>query len=274
VRSVSDAPATSRFFLAAAPPISDQRRKGVIVFIAFLTLTALTLALRDTRAAALRRNPDDWTLDASGLLVQGALIPLLQSSLVYAILLAFVPQLKGSLDISSAGAFLLNFVAVDYIYYWNHRLLHSNALWRAHAVHHTPEQVDVLITSRNTLWSPLVIVYVWANGFFLFILKDPAPYLLAASLTASLDLWRHTSFSPRPDSAFHRTLALFLITPHEHNWHHSSDQSYKNFGANLSVWDRIHGSYFSPAHRPLSFGIRLDMDLKRKLLFPFRANQL
>lgn len=246
----------------------------MIVFIAFLTLTALTLALGETRASALGRNSDEWTLDASGLLIQGALIPLLQSSLVYALLVAVAPRLKGSLDISSAGAFLLNFVAVDYLYYWNHRLLHSNLLWNAHAVHHTPERIDVLITSRNTLWSPLLIVYVWANGFFFFILKDPAPYLLAASITASLDLWRHTSFSPRPDSTFHRALAFLLITPHEHNWHHSSDQSDKNFGANLSVWDRIHGSYFSPAERPRSFGIRLALDLKRKLLFPFRANQL
>lgn len=246
----------------------------MIVFIAFLTLTALTLALRETRASALGRNPQDWTLDASGLLVQGALVPALQSSLVYAILIALAPQLKGALEISNVGAFLLNFVAVDYLYYWNHRLLHSRALWSAHAVHHTPERIDVLITSRNTLWSPLLIVYVWANGFFFFIIKDPAPYLLAASLTASLDLWRHTSFSPRPDGAFHRALALLLITPHEHNWHHSSDQSYKNFGANLSVWDRIHDSYFSPATRPRSFGIRLDLDLKRKLLFPFRADHL
>lgn len=244
----------------------------MIVFIAFLALTIITLALRDTRASLLRRNFQDWTLDASGLVIQGALIPALQSTLVYTILFLLAPRLKGTLEISNAGAFLLNFVAVDYLYYWNHRLLHSRALWRTHAVHHTPERVDVLITSRNTLWSPLLIVYVWANGFFFFLLKDPAPYLLAASITASLDLWRHTSFSPRPGGALHRSLALFLITPHEHNWHHSSDRADENFGANLSWWDRLHVSYFSPASRPLSFGIRLELDFKRKLLFPFKAN--
>ncbi|HXG65453.1 MAG TPA: sterol desaturase family protein [Blastocatellia bacterium] len=241
----------------------------MIVFAVFLLLMILTVTLRQTRAAALSRNASEWALDATGLIVQGIAVPALQASLVYGILLAVIPEAQGALELSGLSAFLLNFVAVDYLYYWNHRLLHSRWLWKTHAVHHTPGHVDVFITSRNTLWTPLLIVYVWANGLFVFLLRDPAPFLMAAAITASLDLWRHTGFAPEPGSRLHRALALVLITPNEHTWHHSSDQADRNFGANLSLWDRLHGTYYSPARLPISLGIPLPLDLKRKLLLPF-----
>jgi sterol desaturase/sphingolipid hydroxylase (fatty acid hydroxylase superfamily) len=242
----------------------------MIVFISFWLLTALTFSLSGERASALRRNAADWTLDISGLLVQGLAIPALEVSLIYGLLNIITPQAKGVLDMTWALAFLLNFVIVDYLYYWNHRLLHSKTFWKIHAVHHTADRVDLFITSRNTLWAPLLIVYVWVNGIFLFLLKDPVPFLLSASITASLDLWRHTSFFTAPGSLLHRAVSLVIITPNEHVWHHSSDRADSNFGANLSIWDRIHGTYVRAAHRPESLGIPLRLGLNRKLLFPFR----
>ncbi len=242
----------------------------MIVLVSFLALTALTFSLRKPRAAALARNASDWILDASGLIVQGILIPVLQASLIYGLLTIIAPTAKGSLELTWVAGFLLNFVAIDYLYYWNHRLLHSKWLWSAHAVHHTPQSADVFITSRNTLWAPLLIVYVWANGFFIFVLKDPSGFILSASITAGLDLWRHTGFAPRPGTRLHRAAALILITPNEHLWHHSSNQTDYNMGANLSVWDRIHGTYYSPDGRPEQLGVPLSMGLKRKLVFPFR----
>jgi sterol desaturase/sphingolipid hydroxylase (fatty acid hydroxylase superfamily) len=160
---------------------------------------------------------------------------------------------------------------VDYLYYWNHRALHTQALWKTHAVHHTPEHADVFITSRNTLWTPLLLVYLWANGLMIFLLKDPVPFLLAASITASLDLWRHTTFITAPGSVLHRALAGLLVTPNEHLWHHSRERAGCNFGANLSLWDRLHGTYYSPTARPARLGIPVRLALSRKLLFPFRA---
>lgn len=245
----------------------------MVVFISFWLLVALTFSLGAERSSPLKRNAEDWALDISGLLVQGLLVPALQVGLVYGLLMKVAPGANGSLEMSWASAFVLNFVAVDYLYYWNHRLLHSKALWESHAVHHTAERADVFITSRNTLWAPLVIVYVWANGIFLFLLKDPAAFLLSASITASLDLWRHTTLFAPPGSLFHRALSFVIITPNEHIWHHSSDQPGRNFGANLSIWDRLHGTYWSAARRPESLGIPLKLGLKRKLLFPFRSRK-
>jgi len=241
----------------------------MIVFISFLSLAALTFSARHTRSSVSRRTPADWALDGAGLAIQGAVVPFLQSILIFEALSGIAPKAQGILDLSAGSGFLLNFVLVDYLYYWNHRLLHFRPLWPAHAVHHTPERMDVFITSRNTLWTPLMIVYLWVNGLFLFLLRDPGAFILAASLTASLDLWRHSSFAPRPGSTLHRALGRVLITPHEHAWHHSLDRADCNFGANLSLWDRAHGTYYSPAARAGAFGIPSTLSLKRKLLFPF-----
>jgi sterol desaturase/sphingolipid hydroxylase (fatty acid hydroxylase superfamily) len=243
----------------------------MIVLISFWLLASLTFLLQRERAAAMQRRPAEWTLDTLGLLVQGLAVPALQITLIYGLLNLIAPAAKASLDLSPLLAFLLNFVAVDYLYYWNHRALHTQAFWKTHAVHHTPEQADVFITSRNTLWTPLLIVYVWVNGLMLFLLKDPVPFLLSASITASLDLWRHTTFITVPGSPFHRVLALLFITPNEHLWHHSRERAGCNFGANLSLWDRLHGTYYSPAARPVRLGIPVRLALPRKLLFPFRA---
>jgi sterol desaturase/sphingolipid hydroxylase (fatty acid hydroxylase superfamily) len=114
-----------------------------------------------------------------------------------------------------------------------------------------------------------LIVYLWVNGLFLFLLRDPRAFIIAASMTASLDLWRHSGFSPRPGPRLHRALGCVLITPHEHAWHHSSDRAGCNFGANLSLWDRLHGTYYSPASRAEACGLPLTLSLKRKLMFPF-----
>jgi sterol desaturase/sphingolipid hydroxylase (fatty acid hydroxylase superfamily) len=242
----------------------------MIILVSFIFLTALSFLVQAVRRQVLARNGRDWVLDASGLLIQGIAIPFLQITFIYGLLSLFLPQAKGALAVSPWLAFLLNFVFVDYLYYWNHRLLHGKTLWKTHAVHHTAEHLDLFITSRNTLWTSLLIVYLWANGLFIFLLKDPRAFILSASITASLDLWRHTSFYFTPASRAHRLLAMFLITPNEHAWHHSRNQPNKNFGANLSFWDKLHGTYYSPAKLPQSMGIPLNLNVTRMLLFPFK----
>ncbi|HEY6403347.1 MAG TPA: sterol desaturase family protein, partial [Blastocatellia bacterium] len=105
----------------------------MIVFISFLLLAALTLSLRQTRSGVRRRKPGDWALDGAGLLIQGAVVPALQSILIFGLLSGIAPKARGILSLSAVSGFLLNFVLVDYLYYWNHRWLHCRGLWPAHA---------------------------------------------------------------------------------------------------------------------------------------------
>lgn len=236
----------------------------MIVFAAFAVLIAATALVRGWKY--FDRTPGEWLVDGAGLVVQGVVVPLIETFAIVAVLAAVAPKLRGSLSMPFAAAFALNFVVIDYAYYWNHRLLHG-ALWRWHAVHHTAARLDVLVTSRNTLWTPLLIVYVWLNAAVLFLLRDPSGFVLGMSLTAALDLWRHSRFGVP------RWLSLLIITPRDHAWHHSRSRTDFNFGANLSVWDRIHGTYEADERAPDVLGVELPMTTTRKLLFPFAEAQ-
>lgn len=219
----------------------------MIVALSFAVLVTATAALFGVRYFA--RDRGTWLVDASGLLVQG---------FIAAALVWIVPHSRGSIDIPFWAAFLLGFVAVDYAYYWNHRLLHG-ALWRWHAVHHTASRLDVVVTSRNTLWTPLLIVYLWSGVAAILLLRDPSGFVLGLSLTAALDLWRHSPLVPPP--RVRRALALLLITPHEHAWHHSRSRTSVNFGANFTIWDRLHGTFDDTDAMPEQLGVDIPVTL-------------
>lgn len=241
-----------------------------LVFAAFCLLLLVTYFQNEGLNYFRKRQVADWILDASGLLMQGIAVPLLQTTVLYLLLAELFPGAKGMLSISPVAAFLLNFVAVDYLYYWNHRLLHGSALWPWHAVHHTAENLDVIVTSRNSVWSHFLVVYVWINSLLIFLLAEPAPYILAASITAALDLWRHSKVYPSQPNRIYELFGLFLVTPFHHAWHHSRENVRCNFGANLNLWDRLHGTYSRPNFYPAKLGIVLDETLTQKLFSPVK----
>ena len=240
----------------------------MFVFSAFVLLVGLTAWYSGSE---LRQKPfGDWILDSVGLWVQGLLIPLLQLTLLQKLYQQLFPEWHHSLLLHPALAFALSFVAVDYLYYWNHRFLHSPWGWWVHQVHHTVTAMDVLGTSRNTLWSSFLIVYLWVHGLFIYLLADPTVYVLGGSLTAALDLWRHSRFSPSTDSGFYAWLSPWLILPQDHGWHHHQGVNGVNYGANLKLWDRLHGTWYSSEQWPSQLGQSSDLPLWRQMLYPLR----
>jgi sterol desaturase/sphingolipid hydroxylase (fatty acid hydroxylase superfamily) len=240
----------------------------MISTIAFVLLITLTLASAAKRKLMLNKSYEHWVLDLVNLPIQGILVPLLQTIVFYQILTHFFPASKGAFSLGPILAFLLNFIIIDYFYYWNHRILHKKGWWQMHKVHHSIESMDVLGTSRNTIWTTFLILYVWVNSIFIFLLKDPSFYILGASLGAALDLWKHSSFKA---PHFLRDI-FFIATPTDHHWHHCSSP-HINFGANFNLWDKIHGTYKKEDSSPIKLGIKLDQGLLKSLVFPFGSSK-
>ncbi len=234
-----------------------------IVLASFCLLSIAAFCRADGAQRLLRRTGPEWIADLTGLTVQGLGVPLAQTTLVYFVLAHLAPGLRGSLTLSATTSFLLNFVGVDYLYYWNHRFLHER-FWPWHALHHSAKDLDVWVTSRNTLWTPLLIVYIWLNGLFVFLLSDPSFYLLGAAATAALDLWRHSGAWPGGWAM------PMLLTPREHAWHHSAERFNRNFGANFRLWDRIHGTHYDPGALPQRLGLEVPGGILRAVLLPTR----
>ncbi len=215
------------------------------------------------------KSKEDWVIDLSGLLIQGFFIPLVGVAFLWGIYSQVFPTFKGALEIPAILAFLLNFVLVDYIYYWFHRLYHKRSFWFLHAIHHSAPEMDILNTSRNSLISHFFLPYLWINSWMLFWLSDPTPYLLALSVTAMLDLWRHSTLYPEKNHFLTKIIEFVFITPRHHSWHHSTYESRKFFGANFVWWDYLHGTAKQIQNYPKDIGIPLRGSFQDKLFSPW-----
>jgi sterol desaturase/sphingolipid hydroxylase (fatty acid hydroxylase superfamily) len=241
----------------------------VLVFLAFIGLVGWTINNPFSRNQLQLKSREDWLIDCIGLTIQGIVIPLLQASLVYWLYHRLLPNHHGYLKLPFIVSFIFSFILVDYFYYWNHRLLHSKFLWPLHQVHHSVTDMDVLGTSRNTLWTSLLIVYLWIHPLFLYLLADPTGYLLGVSLTSALDLWRHSHLIIASNNWLYQFLVPWLILPQDHAWHHGSEIYNCNYGANLKFWDKLHGTYYESNESPSSIGIITSLSLSQKLFFPY-----
>ncbi len=240
----------------------------MFVFASFVILLALTANKNKLFTLLLVKNREDWFLDVIGLCFQGIVIPILQLAFVYQLYQHLLPGFQGVFKLHPIAAFCLSFVFVDYLYYWNHRLFHTKWLWSIHQVHHTVTEMDVFGTSRNTLWTSFFIIYLWVHSLFIYLLLDPTWYVFGVSLTSALDLWRHSAFSPTPKSLLYHCLSPWLILPQDHAWHHACDCTDSNYGANIKIWDKMHGTYYECEKVPESLGIKTKLSLIQKLFLP------
>jgi sterol desaturase/sphingolipid hydroxylase (fatty acid hydroxylase superfamily) len=246
-----------------------QNFAQLIIFVTFISLIGWTITNPFGRTQLQVKSREDWLLDGIGLTIQGIFIPLLQATLVYWLYAHLLPKQQGTLKLAPILTFIISFVVVDYLYYWNHRILHSKFLWSVHQVHHTVTQMDVLGTSRNTIWTSLLIVYLWIHTLFFYLLADPTGYLLGVSLTSALDLWRHSRLMISENIWLYQFIVPWLILPQDHAWHHCSEITNCNYGANLKIWDKLHGTYYESKELPTAIGIPISLTLTQKLLFPF-----
>jgi sterol desaturase/sphingolipid hydroxylase (fatty acid hydroxylase superfamily) len=211
-----------------------------------------------------------WSLDVLGLISQGVLVPILQTWILAQVLIWMFPAQQGTWQVSPFAAFLLSFVAVDYLYYWNHRFLHSEKLWIFHRVHHSITKLDVLATSRNSVWTIFFILYLWIQPVFVYLLKDPTWFMAGLFLGYTLDVWRHSNWLWQRENQVVIFLRSFLIDPQDHEWHHSEEKLNINFGANFNLWDRLHGTFYRSDERPSRVGVISEDTFWVQFLTPWR----
>lgn len=166
------------------------------------------------------------------------------------------------------------FLIADFLSYWLHRAYHYfPALWAFHLVHHTSEELDWLSTSRLHPVSQIVDTALVA--LFLFLPGMPVTAVLAAYvIIGAAALLAHANVRWN-----FGLLQYLLVSPLFHQWHHArvdnkADQHIANFGAVLSIWDWLFGTWSLPAlKRPVRFGVENapPPTLLALVLHPFRA---
>jgi sterol desaturase/sphingolipid hydroxylase (fatty acid hydroxylase superfamily) len=178
------------------------------------------------------------------------------------------------------AAIAASIVALDLAIYLQHVLFHAvPALWRLHRVHHADLDFDVTTGAR---FHPLEIVLSMLIKFAaIAVLGAPAVAVLVFEvLLNALAMFNHANV--RIPAPIDRALRVVLVTPDMHRVHHSieGDETDSNFGFNLSLWDRLFGTYRAgprAGHEAMTIGIREFRDpgqcatLPGMLAIPFRG---
>jgi sterol desaturase/sphingolipid hydroxylase (fatty acid hydroxylase superfamily) len=141
------------------------------------------------------------------------------------------------------AAFLATLLLLDLGHWGLHYLLHRVPfLWRMHRVHHTDQDVDISTALR---FHPLETGFeVSLFLILIFLLGPPLEAIVLFQLTSLLaNLWSHGNL--RMATWLDGALRCAFITPDMHRIHHSMNhaEAQSNYGALLSCWDRLLGTY-------------------------------
>ena len=232
-----------------------------IVFVFILLL----LINPNSKMLLKNKKKEDWILDILSLAIQGIFVPFIQFLMGNYVLSALFPRFAHAIHLSPVCVFLICFLGIDYLYYWN-RFLHSGRGWIFHRIHHSVTEMDVVSSSRNSLIGSFFIVYCLANSTVAYIFQHSQAVGLAMGITSILDLWRHSRLYPAQDSNW-RMLLWFFINPRNHAYHHAKGSC--NFGANFSIWDRIHGTFKEAFDYPTDIAMAKNFSLKKAVMYPF-----
>lgn len=177
-------------------------------------------------------------------------------------------------------AVLVSVIALDFIIYLQHVLVHAvPALWRLHRVHHADLDYDVTTGAR---FHPLEIILSMLIKFAAIVVLGPpvVAVVLFEVILNAMAMFNHGNV--RLPLALDRVIRKFLVTPDMHRVHHSveDDEANSNFGFNLSIWDRLFGTYREQprgGHEAMAIGIHHYRDpnqvanLPGMLMLPFKG---
>ena len=184
------------------------------------------------------------------------------------------PVLSLGSNLPFGARLVLGIVVGEFGYYWMHRWMHEVPwLWRFHAVHHSAEHVDWLVSTRA---HPVDLVLGRLSGYapmYVFGLAHPIqnvldPVSLGVVLVGTIwGFFIHANVRWRLGP-----LGWLVSTPAFHHWHHTNDEhANRNFSTMLPWVDRIFGTYHMPRNQwPPSYGIdeRLPDGIGEQLLYP------
>jgi sterol desaturase/sphingolipid hydroxylase (fatty acid hydroxylase superfamily) len=143
----------------------------------------------------------------------------------------------------------------DFIYYWNHRLMHtSRSLWAIHVVHHSSERYNLSTALRQPVADALGVFVPY--GLLCAFGIRPELVQTARGVNLIYQYWIHTD-AIRSLGPFER---VFNTASH-HRVHHGSNRQYldRNHGSILIVWDKLFGT-FEPERDPVVYGLTKNID--------------
>lgn len=141
-------------------------------------------------------------------------------------------------------------LAVDFVWYWYHRLGHEiNVLWAAHIVHHQSDEFNLTTAARITTIQAFIRYGFW--GVLPLIGFHPNLVTTVLIIHGIYSFFTHTEALKKI-----KWLEAVFITPSLHGIHHASNEKYldKNYGDVFVFWDKLFGTFQKEEEHP-KFGL-------------------
>jgi sterol desaturase/sphingolipid hydroxylase (fatty acid hydroxylase superfamily) len=176
--------------------------------------------------------------------------------IAYALFFASPDRLRAPWGLPLWLGFPVGFLLLDFLGYAVHRAQHFFPWWwRLHALHHSDPDVDWSTSVRHhPLDYMLATTVFWLTVVAVGI---PNPVVAAHALSIfTLAVCTHGNL--RWPAWIERLLQPAVLTRELHRVHHSIElaEANTNFGAVLSVWDRLFRTFRRPDDARLVFGVR------------------
>jgi sterol desaturase/sphingolipid hydroxylase (fatty acid hydroxylase superfamily) len=160
------------------------------------------------------------------------------------------------LNTSVLGTIIIAALVLDFFGGWlvhitQHKLF---PLWRFHVVHHADNNVDVTTGLRH---HPIESV-IRGVFFFAGILLSGAPmYAVMIYQTFLIASTAFTHANIRLPGKLDSLLSYVFVSPNMHKVHHHYQQPYtdSNYGAVLSIWDRLLGTFKKLEPKDIKYGL-------------------
>jgi len=172
-------------------------------------------------------------------------------------------------------------VLLDGIIYLQHVMFHAlPILWRLHRMHHADLDLDVTSGPR---FHPLEMILSLLIKLAAIMVVGPpvVAVLLFEVILNVMAMFNHSNIAL--PGIIDRGLRWLIVTPDMHRVHHSTvnRETNSNFGFNLSIWDRLFGTYLAqPAlgHQAMQIGLNQFREPKYLtlhwlLVLPFLSRQ-
>lgn len=137
----------------------------------------------------------------------------------------------------------LSIIILDMLIYWQHVAFHHVPfLWALHKVHHCDRDIDVTTGFR---FHPIEIGISLSYKLALVALLGASilAVIIFEIILNACAMFNHSNV--KLPLGLDRILRRFIVTPDMHRVHHSTimAETNSNYGFNISLWDRIFGSY-------------------------------
>lgn len=149
------------------------------------------------------------------------------------------------------------FLIFEFMNYHLHRAMHElkgaigRLLWHVHAAHHLPDRLYLLMHAVSHPLNAMIIqgfaiiLPIWLMGY------RPDAVLIFLVVNAFHGIISHFNVDLRMG-----WINYLFIGPELHRYHHSADmREAKNYGATLSIWDQLFGTFvYRPGIAPEDLG--------------------